>query len=166
MKILIAVDGSACSEEAIEEIGSRPWPADSVIKVLTAFELPIPPTPDAWALPPSYFDEMDRLARKHADEIVDHTVEKLKSKLGDAVAAISGEALPGSPRTAILDAAEEWGANLIVVGSHGYRAWERFLLGSVSQSVVSHAKCSVEVVRCPDSKRANTEPVTPIEKER
>jgi nucleotide-binding universal stress UspA family protein len=48
----------------------------------------------------------------------------------------------------ILDEAESWGADLIVVGSHGYRAWERFLLGSVSQSVVSHAKCSVEVVRC------------------
>jgi hypothetical protein len=41
------------------------------------------------------------------------------------------------------------GADLIVVGSHGYRALERFLLGSVSQSVVSHAACSVEVVRCP-----------------
>ena len=36
----------------------------------------------------------------------------------------------------------------VVVGSHGYGAWQRFLLGSVSQSVVSHAKCSVEVVRC------------------
>jgi nucleotide-binding universal stress UspA family protein len=48
----------------------------------------------------------------------------------------------------ILDEAERWGADLIVVGSHGYRAWERFLLGSVSQAVVSHAKCSVEVVRC------------------
>jgi hypothetical protein len=48
----------------------------------------------------------------------------------------------------ILDEAERWGADLIVVGSHGYRAWERFLLGSVSQAVVSHAKCSVAVVRC------------------
>ena len=48
----------------------------------------------------------------------------------------------------ILDVAEEWGADLIVVGSHGYRALKRFLLGSVSHSVVSHAKCSVEVVRC------------------
>jgi nucleotide-binding universal stress UspA family protein len=47
----------------------------------------------------------------------------------------------------ILDEAEKWKADLIVVGSHGYPAWERLLLGSVSQAVVSHAKCSVEVVR-------------------
>ena len=62
--------------------------------------------------------------------------------------SLDGAMLPGPPRTVILDEAERWGADLIVVGSHGYRAWERFLLGSVSQAVVSHAKCSVEVVRC------------------
>jgi len=147
MKILLAVDGSLCSDEAIEEIGRRPWPAGSEVKVLTAFELPLPPTPEAWALPPSYLDEMDRSARKHAQAIVARAVEKLKSRLDDAV-VVDGEFLPGPPRIVILDEAESWGADLIVVGSHGYRAWERFLLGSVSQSVVSHAKCSVEVVRC------------------
>jgi len=61
---------------------------------------------------------------------------------------VKGGAVPGPPRVVILDEAESWGADLIVVGSHGYRAWERFLLGSVSQSIVSHAECSVEVVRC------------------
>ena len=162
MKILLAVDGSPCSDEAIEETARRPWPEGSTIKVLTAFELPLPPTPESWALPPSYLDEMDRLARKHAQQIVERAVEKLKSKLGDAV-VIGGETVPGPPRIVILDEAENWGANLIIVGSHGYRAWERFLLGSVSQSVVSHAKCSVEVVRCSNSKRASTEPPTPRE---
>jgi len=60
--------------------------------------------------------------------------------------------------TVILDEAESWGADLIVLGSHGYNAWKRFLLGSVSQAVVSHAKCSVEVVRCSptDSASAKT----------
>ena len=61
--------------------------------------------------------------------------------------AITGECLPGPAKTVILDEAENWKADLIVVGSHGYRAWERFLLGSVSQAIVSHARCSVEVVR-------------------
>ena len=37
--------------------------------------------------------------------------------------------------------------DLIVVGSHGYSGIKRWLLGSVAQSVVSHAPCSVEVVR-------------------
>ena len=53
----------------------------------------------------------------------------------------------GDPRSAIVDEAEEWGADLIVVGSHGYTGLKRWLLGSVAQSVVGHAPCSVEVVR-------------------
>ena len=40
-------------------------------------------------------------------------------------------------------------ADLIVVGSHGYRGYKRFLLGSVSQAVAAQAKCSVEIVRQP-----------------
>ncbi len=159
MKILLAVDGSPCSDEAIEEIARRPWPEGSKIKVLTAFELPLPATPEAWSLPPSYLDEMDRSARKHAQAVVERAVERLKSTVGNAVVVV-GESFPGPPRTVILDEAESWGADLIVVGSHGYRAWQRFLLGSVSQSVVSHAKCSVEVVRCPIYNRAGTEDQT------
>jgi len=147
MKILLAVDGSPCSDAAVEEVSRRPWPDGSSIKVLTAFELPVPPTPEGWALPVNYFEEMDVALRKQAQNIVDGAIAKLKPKLPKST-SIDAQILPGSPRAAILDEAENWGADLIVVGSHGYRAWERFLLGSVSQSVVSHARCSVEVVRC------------------
>lgn len=147
MKILLAVDGSPCSDVAIEEIGRRPWPDGSTIKVLTAYELPAPPTPEAWAIPLTYFQEMDVELRKQAQNVVDEAIQKLKPKL-DKTVSLDGALIPGPPRTVILDEAEDWGADLIVLGSHGYRAWERFLLGSVSQAVVSHAKCSVEVVRC------------------
>lgn len=147
MKILIAVDGSPCSDKAVEEIARRPWPAQSEFKVLTAIELPIPPTPEAWAISPGYLAELDRAASDQARSVVERAVAKVKATMGSAV-NVKGEALPGPPRVVILDEAENWGADLIMVGSHGYRAWERFLLGSVSQSVVAHAKCSVEVVRC------------------
>lgn len=147
MKILLAVDGSPCSDEAIEEIARRPWPAGSEIKVLTTFEIPLPPSPEAWAIPPTYFEELDRAASEHARSIMERGVATLKSTMSPEI-RITGESVPGPPRMVILDEAERWGADLIVVGSHGYRAWERFLLGSVSQSIVSHAKCSVEVVRC------------------
>ena len=147
VKILLAIDGSPCSDAAIEEVARRPWPEGSSIKVLTAFELPTPPTPEGWALPVSYFEEMDIALRKQAQNIVDRAIEKLKSKLNKSI-SLDATLLPGPPRTVILDEAENWKADLIVLGSHGYRVWERFLLGSVSQAVVSHAKCSVEVVRC------------------
>lgn len=145
MKILLAVDGSPCSDRAVEEVGRRPWPEGSEVKIVSAFEMPLGATPEGWALPPGYFDELDLAVRKQAQTIVEQAQEKLTS---NKTALVNGQFLPGSPRSVILDAAEEWGADLIVVGSHGYRAWERFLLGSVSQSVVSHAECSVEVVRC------------------
>jgi len=147
MKILLAVDGSPCSDAAVEEVGRRPWPDGSSIKILTTFELPNPPTPEAWALPINYFEEMDQALRKQAQNVVDRAIKNLKPRLSKTI-ALDAQILPGSPQSTILDEAEDWRADLIVVGSHGYRAWERFLLGSVSQSVVSHAKCSVEVVRC------------------
>ena len=147
MKILLAVDGSPCSDTAIEEVARRPWPDGSMIKVLTAYDVPAPPTPEAWAIPMMYFEEMDVQLRKQAQNIVDGAIEKLKPRLSKTI-ALDGALLPGAPRTVILDEAQDWNADLIVLGSHGYRAWERFLLGSVSQAVVSHAKCSVEVVRC------------------
>lgn len=147
MRILIAVDGSQCSDEAVEEIGRRPWPEGSKIKVLNAFELPLPITSEGWALPPHYFEELDVAVRRQARSIVERASERLKALAGPSV-VVEGKVVPGSPRAVILDEANNWRADLIVVGSHGYRAWERFLMGSVSQSVVSHAKCSVEVVRC------------------
>ena len=152
MKILVAVDGSPCSDAAVEEVARRPWPEDSSLRVLTAFEPVTPPTPEAWALPMTYVEEMDAALREQAKSTVSRAVEKLKPKLEKTI-SIDSRIVPGSPRTVILDEAEDWDADLIVVGSHGYRAWERFLLGSVSQSVVSHAKCSVEVVRCPANSR-------------
>jgi len=153
MKILLAVDGSQCSDNAVEEVGRRPWPAGSEIKVLTAYELPLPVTPEAWGIPTNYFEELDRAASEQAHMVVERAVTKLRAAMGPG-ANQKGETVPGPPRVVILDEAERWGADLIVVGSHGYRVWQRFLMGSVSQSIVSHALCSVEVVRCATAKRA------------
>ena len=148
MKILLAIDGSPCSDAAVEEVARRPWPQGSTVKVLTAVESTptVPITPEVWALPPHYFEELDGALRQQGRNIVEHALQKLKSNK-----TVSTDALlaPGSPRPTILDEAEHWRADLIVVGSHGYGGWKRLLLGSVSQAVVSHAKCSVEVVRCP-----------------
>ena len=145
MKILLAIDGSRCSDAAVEEVARRPWPEGSLVKVVTALEIPMPPTPEAWALPVNYFEVMDAALRKQGENIVNHAIQKLKSNKTFSTEAVL---VPGSPRPAILDEAESWGADLIVLGSHGYGTWKRLLLGSVSQAVVSHAKCSVEVVRC------------------
>ena len=148
MRILLAVDGSPYSEAAINEVASRVWPADTEVKIITAFELPLAPAPEVWALPPGYFEKLEEAARDQARCVNDGALAKLKGSAAPAI-AITGEILAGPARSVILEEAEAWQADLIVLGSHGYGAWQRFLLGSVSQAVVSHAKCSVEVVRIP-----------------
>jgi nucleotide-binding universal stress UspA family protein len=145
MKILLAIDGSPCSDAAVEEVARRPWPEGTSLKVLTVFEPPLAPTAESWAIPASYFEEIQTALRKQGQNIIDAALQKLKA---NQTLSLSSIIVLGSPRPVILDEAESWGADLIVVGSHGYSAWKRFLLGSVSQAVVSHAKCSVEVVRC------------------
>ena len=52
-----------------------------------------------------------------------------------------------SPKEIILQEAAEWPADLIVLGSHGNSGLTRFLLGSTSEAVATHAPCSVEVIR-------------------
>ena len=151
MKVLLAVDGSPCSDAAINDVASRPWPAGTTIRVLSAFEMPLPPTPEAWSLPPGYVEEIETAGRDNAKRIVSVAVEQLGEKAG---VTIEGKYVVGSPKNVILEEAETWDADLIVLGSHGYSAWERFLLGSVSQGVVSHAKCSVEVARLSKAKKA------------
>jgi len=90
--------------------------------------------------------EMERTARENAERVVQTTVEKLKSLFNEPP-GISTDVLFGSPDSRIVETAEEMEADLIVIGSHGYNAWERLLLGSVSNSVVHHAPCSVLVAR-------------------
>lgn len=149
MRILLAIDGSPCSEAAVNEVAKRPWPASSEIKIVSAFEVPISPTPEAWAISSEYFDQMARVAREQAEAVV--SAAALKVEAGGQTVSVTTGVVIGSPRSAILEESENWKADLIVMGSHGYGTWQRFLLGSVSQAVVSHAKCSVEVVRCSEA---------------
>jgi nucleotide-binding universal stress UspA family protein len=146
MRVLLAVDGSPYSEAAVNEVASRIWPDNCEVRVITAYELPLAPAPETWALPADYFEKLDRAARESAEAIEQAAVVKLTESFGPGV-KVTGNMLPGSPRQIILEEAERWNADLIVLGSHGYGTWHRFLLGSVSQAVVSHSKCSVEVVR-------------------
>ncbi len=148
MKILLAVDGSVCSDAATEELAKRPWPPQSEVKVITAIEIPAPVGMEPWAVSPDYFENLEIAVRKAGQAILDSTLLKLKT-ITDKTLQISSEIIQGSPAQVIVDEAEHWGADLIIMGSRGLGMWNRLLLGSVSNAVVHHAKCSVEVVRTP-----------------
>jgi len=150
MRILLAVDGSIYSDAAVEEIFKRPWPAGSELKVITAAEMPIMVGIEPWAASPEYFEQMQKGIRLAAQDVINRAMVRLNS-IDDKTLKISTEIIEGSPRQVIVDEAENWHADLIVMGSRGLGAWNRLLLGSVSTGVVHHAKCSVEIVRPPEA---------------
>jgi nucleotide-binding universal stress UspA family protein len=145
MKILLAVDGSASSDGAIAEIARRPWPERTEVKVISAVEIPFTTGVEPGAAGPIYCDNLLRTASSAANGVLDDTLTKLKAA-PDTGFKITGEVIQGSPKQVIVEEAESWGADLIVMGSRGLGAWNRLLLGSVSNAVVHHAKCSVEIV--------------------
>jgi nucleotide-binding universal stress UspA family protein len=146
MKILLATDGSECSNAAVDAVAERPWPKGSEVKIISAIELPFAPMTDTWALPESYFKELESAGTEQAEAAVKQAERRLESAHGEEL-VITTEVADGPAKDVILDEAEKWGADLIVLGSHGYRGWRRFLLGSVSHAVATHARCSVEIVR-------------------
>lgn len=146
MKILLAVDGSGYSETAIEEVIKRPWPPQSEVKIVTAIETPMMVGMGLEPWPPNYFDDLQQSAREAAEAVIASARRRLK-EASEKTLKISHEIINGPPSQVIVEEAENWGADLIVMGSRGLGAWNRLLLGSVSSAVVHHAKCSVEIVR-------------------
>lgn len=148
MKILLAIDGSVYSDAAVNEVMERTWPAGSEVKVISAVELAYLPAAEPWAIAPTYYGELDNAAQERACDAVNSAAKKLAER-PEKTLLVTTATPTGSPKQVILDEAEVWGADLVVLGSHGYGAWNRILLGSVSNAVATHAKCCVEIVRRP-----------------
>jgi nucleotide-binding universal stress UspA family protein len=137
--VLVATDGSECSKVALQAVSRRAWPAWSNFRVVS---IPHP------SMPLSSFRESelkDVTAIKHAKEYAESGAEILRAA---GLRAESSVLLPfHSDGREIVGEAERWPAQLIVMGSHGRRGFNRVRLGSVSEYVVVHAPCSVEVIR-------------------
>lgn len=146
MKILLAVDGSDFGEEAAREVARRPWPDGSELKVISVVEPVYVPAAEPWGLPQNYFDDLDKLAAEKARSAVEGALKILRER-DDTAMKVTSDTPRGPAKQTIIEEAEAWGADLIVVGSHGYGFWNRLLLGSVSQGLASAAPCSVEIVK-------------------
>lgn len=145
MQILVAIDDSPCSTAAVDEICHRPWPADSNFRILTVVE-PFHPENAGWHtsyVPIAVEAQTERL--NYARHLVEEYSERLASTYGTD--HVSSEAVEGYIKDTILEVAANWHADLIIMGTHGRKGLERFLLGSVSQSVSAEAPCSVEIVK-------------------
>jgi len=146
MKILLAVDGSAHNKAVVDKIAGRLFPPGTKVRIVAAYERAARiMTLDTMGVSKEYYAEADRNALKAAMNMVENAEEVFRKKA--PALSITKAAIEGSPKTVILEEAGKFDADLIIVGSHGYGYVERFLIGSVSQAVSLHAKCSVEIVR-------------------
>ena len=147
MRILLATDGSQFGEEAVREVARMPWPAGSEVLVVYVVETTPRPAPQMWGGSyEDYFGELNQWKRAQARQALEAATRILDGRV-DKTLRVTAEVLEGQPKSRIPEEAESWGADLVVIGSHGYGFWDRLLLGSVSQAVASHAPCSVEIVR-------------------
>jgi len=149
MKILLAVDGSKHSDSAVKILNNFKLSDADEIKIVSVVDMVMPMAIDIYAGYILTSGEIEKTVRENAEAIVENAAQKIKQLFDGINILISTEVLHGSPESCIVQSAEASKSDLIIVGSHGYNRWERLLLGSVSNSVVLHAHCSVLVVRSP-----------------
>jgi nucleotide-binding universal stress UspA family protein len=144
VRLLIGVDSSEDSNAAVAEVCNRHWPKGTEVGLLAVVDTVMP-----FASNPSepsamkWIEVADKSNWNQVREIFEPAAQRIRS------AGLHAEVLirRGNPADEILEEANTWGADCILVGAKGTRGVDRLLLGSVSSAVSSRAHCSVEVVR-------------------
>lgn len=157
MKILIGFDGSECADAALDDLTHAGLPEQAEAHILSVAEVWLPPPP-----PSSYAvlgqipiatlpvdlepaDERSCRAAKDALRFAVRARDRVLTNFRDW--KVTADSSCGSPAWELVAKADEWKPDLIVVGSHGRTALGRFVLGSVSQRVLTEARCSVRIAR-------------------
>jgi len=144
MKILVAIDGTSCSEPVLRELTERAWPEGSEVRILSIVH-PRPWFHDPFGVGAAIYVQSRLAEESPAARDLEQVAERVHQRAADLKVST---AMPGgSPGARIVEEAERWGADLVLVGTHGYNLAERLLHGSVSREVAAHAPCSVEIVR-------------------
>jgi len=141
MRVLFATDGSRSADLARDLIAGLPWPEATRIRVVSVVE-------DRHVLP--RLQEPDDVLEARDDSVARHavlTLDTAVAALQRPGRAVDRLALDGRPASSIIEEARGYGAQLIVLGSHGHSRIASMLLGSTSAEVVARAHCPVLVVR-------------------
>ena len=142
MKILLAVDDSRFSEVATQAVIRQIRPEQAEVCVLHIVE-PLLLISEFRLGNLEGLKASEKQLRKDGEELVTRAEQLLRT----AGFKVHTKIREGDHRAEIIDQAAEWRADLIVLGSHGRKGLNRFLLGSVAEFVARHADCSVQIVR-------------------
>ena len=157
MKILIGYDGSECADAALDDLTQAGLPATGAVHILSIAEVWLPPPP------PSSYEIVEEArdanspaelqrdfakrspAAKDALVLAERARDRVQARFSDW--KVTADSSCGSPAWELVAKADEWKPDLIVLGSHGRTALGRFVLGSVSQRVLTESHCSVRIAR-------------------
>ena len=150
LRILVATDGSEFSTAALHYLAERPWPGGSKVKIISVPEFPP-------------LEEFSYLNAGEAEDLRVACEEEARICAAKGVEVLAGSALnvhSDVPKErapvfqVILNEAEKWEADVIVLGSHGRSGFDPVDIGSVSEEVGLRSKCSVAVIRRPHASAA------------
>lgn len=155
MRILIAYDGSESANKGIDDLSRAALPMEADVLVVSVAELWLPPPARDEVLDDTFPLQIPaglQRARARAAQMAKYAQDLAVSgseRVGQIFPrwTVVHKAVSGSPAHEVLNLAREWNPDLIVVGSHGRTALGRFVLGSVSQKVLTEAETSVRVAR-------------------
>ena len=144
VRLIVATDGSPDARAAVEEVARRRWARDSQVWVVGVLD-----TVMSFEADKARHSIVRWIDSSRAEDVAwaHESLEVSAAKLRATGLAASVIIKKGSPKRAILEAAEEWRADSVFLGARGLRGLERILLGSVSAAVSARANCSVEVIR-------------------
>jgi nucleotide-binding universal stress UspA family protein len=148
LKVLLPIDGSSASTAAVQEVARCPLPRGSTIELLYSIHSRLPVIPDfpPWAVTiAAAHGESIRAQTSHAPEVLAAAAQHLQAH--QPFATVVTKTVEGVPKAEILREAAEWGADRIVLGSHGRGRGDRVVLGSTAGAVAADARCTVQIVR-------------------
>jgi nucleotide-binding universal stress UspA family protein len=148
-RVLVGVDGSERSDQAVQWLRGFPLPVGCELRIVTVL-----PSPEEFArthmlLPFGHGYQSARVLAERQQQEVERHLHALADTLTAGGESANAEIWYGGPALELIEGAERNQADLMVVGSHGHSAVERFFMGSVSEKVLHHAPCSVLIVKRP-----------------
>jgi nucleotide-binding universal stress UspA family protein len=131
MKVLVPTEGSEFSQAAIKKCCEMfDESVNTEIRILSVVEpTPTFPPADAFSVSIDDYRKLEEAAMKKAKDIVSQAETEIRSGFPDLAVGLTTKVVKGSPKESIVEEAENWDADLIIMGSHGYGFWNRAVLG-------------------------------------
>lgn len=145
MRVLVAIDNSKSSQEAVTCLSERLWHEGTEFLVVHVLE---PVSPEYASMYVTYSSTYSRAVAERlcdAEKLAKNAADYIKKRVPHA--QIHSLVLEGPVKECLVEKAKDWQADFIIMGSQGRTGLSKLMLGSVAEMVLSSSPCSVEVVR-------------------